>query len=716
MSRTMIRKTKPVGASAPESPVPAPLTREGSLGLGALTGQEWVLTNGLGGYAMGTASGVPTRRYHGLLVASLSPPVDRVLALHSLVESVTIRRPAGGETIELSNFKFRGGAVHPRGHELLARFERGTDWCRWTWGLGEGGAVTKTLTLADGVNAARVRYEVRSVHAARLVVRPLVALRDHHHLTRAWQGFGEFTVEAGADRVGVRRGERGLDLDADAGRFESDAQWWYDFEYDHERDRGFDFIEDLFSPGAFTVEVRPGGAGAWTLTATAGGKDRVDWGGGDGSRAGRVAAMAARVLAKTDAPADERCAIARLCAAADQFVVWRVAAGTGGATGVAQSSEARSTGVSVVAGYPWFSDWGRDTLVALPGLLLATGRHEEAGRVLLTFAAHRRHGLIPNLFNDRTGEAEFNTVDASLWYLRAACLYATESGDASAFMKGGVIRGACQEIIEAYRTGTDFGIRMDEADGLIAAGDEASQLTWMDAKRDGTVFTPRHGKAVEINALWHHGLTAVAALIERDDAGRAREYRALAGRVAASFGAAFWDGERGWCDDVLRPDGRGGWTPARQLRPNQIFAVSVEHSPLTREQQHAVVAAVRSRLLTPVGLRTLDPAEPGYKARYAGTMWERDAAYHNGTVWPWLLGPFAEAVMRSEGFTAGSRAEARRLLRPLLDRLDGESLGQLPEVFDGEEAPDRPRLPGGCPAQAWSVAQTLRVWTLAARV
>ncbi|MFM9995697.1 MAG: amylo-alpha-1,6-glucosidase [Phycisphaerales bacterium] len=704
----MIRTPKHTAPATNDGP--PPLSRDGSLGLGALTAQEWLLTNGLGGYAMGTASGVPTRRYHGLLVATLSPPVDRVLALHSLVDAITMVRAGGEETVELSSFRFRGGVIHPRGHELLTRFEKGPDWCRWAWRLGgDGGTVTKTLTLAEGANAARVHYEVRSPYATRLVVRPLVALRDHHHLTRAWQGFGEFGVEPGADRVRVRRGERAaLDLACDTGRFGGDAQWWYDFEYDHERDRGFDFIEDLYSPGAFTAELRPGEPSGLTLTATAdaGGGDGPPWPRGESARSRRVSAMLACVLEKTDAPSGERAAVARLAQAADQFVVRR---------GPIAASPARA-GVSVIAGYPWFADWGRDTLIALPGLLLGTGRHEEAGRVLLTFAAQRRRGLIPNRFNDRTGEAEFNTVDASLWFLRAACLYAQESGDGSAFMKGGVIRDACEEIIEAYRGGTDFGIGMDEADGLITAGDENSQLTWMDAKRDGTVFTPRHGKAVEINALWHHGLLAVAGLIERDDPARARRHRALGERVAASFGAAFWDRERGCCFDVLHPDGRGGWTPARELRPNQVFAASLEHAPLTSEQKRGVVAAVRTRLVTPMGLRTLDPADAAYKPRYAGAMRERDAAYHNGTVWPWLLGPFAEAVMRADRFSPASRTEARRLLRPLMDGPDGESLGQLPEVFDGDETPDHPRRPGGCPAQAWSVAETLRVWMLAARV
>lgn len=681
-------------------PEPGVLVRRGSQGVAALTAHEWVLTNGLGGYAMGTASGVPTRRYHGLLVASLSPPVDRVMALSALVETVTAPLGAHGEAAhDLSCFRFRGGTLHPRGDALLDRFEKGPDWCRWTWRLGPTTIVSRTLTMADGANAVRVRYEVRSASPLRLRVRPLSAMRDHHHETRAWQG-GEFAAEPRARGVRVRRGDRALDLAADAGSFIPDAQWWYDFEYDQERERGFGCLEDLFSPGEFAAELGGGKPGSLTLTATVG--EGSAWPRDGNTPARRVAAMIARVFADTPPGArEDRDAVALLVASADQFVVRRGALPS-------------PAGVSVIAGYPWFSDWGRDTLVALPGLLLCTGRVDEARRVLETFAAHRRRGLIPNLFDDRTGRAEHNTADASLWFLRAACLYARAAGDAGALARGSVLRDACDEIIECYRAGTDHGIGMDPGDGLIAAGDEHSQLTWMDARRDGIVFTPRHGKPVEINALWHHGLAAVAGAVEHDDPARAHELRALASRVAASFRAAFWDARRACCFDVLHPGPGRAWAPSPQFRPNQVFAASLEHSPLTPDQRRGVVSAIRTRLLTPVGLRTLDPADPAYRPRYEGSIRERDAAYHNGTVWPWLLGPFAEGVMRADDFSPASRGEARRLLRPLLDRLDGQSIGQLPEVFDGDDSPDRPRAPGGCPAQAWSVAETLRVWALAA--
>jgi predicted glycogen debranching enzyme len=387
----------------------------------------------------------------------------------------------------------------------------------------------------------------------------------------------------------------------------------------------------------------------------------------------------------------------KLVAAAEDFVVRR---GAG-----------PEAGTSIIAGYPWFSDWGRDSAISLPGLLLSTRRFTEARQVLETFAKNRKNGLIPNLFNDRTGEAEYNTVDASLWFLHAACEYRRASGDRAGF--DGPIRAACLEIIDAYTRGTDYGIRMDPADGLIAAGDETSQLTWMDAKRDGVVFTPRHGKAVEINALWHHGLVSLAEVVEKDDAKRAAEMRLIAGTVATSFRAKFWNSAKNCCHDVLLPGPKGAWKPDTRLRPNQVFAASLRHSPLEPERRRHVVAFLKGRLLTPMGLRTLEPVDPGYKPRYRGTMWDRDAAYHNGTVWPWLLGPYAEAVLRAGEFSTSARLEALGVLRPLIARLDRESLGQLPEVFDADDSPEDPRRPGGCVAQAWSVAETLRVLLMA---
>jgi len=373
--------------------------------------------------------------------------------------------------------------------------------------------------------------------------------------------------------------------------------------------------------------------------------------------------------------------VSTLAAATDAFVVKRR-----GAT-------------SVIAGYPWFADWGRDTMIALPGLLLLTGRHAEAGDVLEMFAKRQRNGLIPNRFDDGTDCPHYNSVDASLWFIHAACEYARVTGDGELF--DDALGPACLEVVRAYREGADFGIGMDD-DGLIFAGDQTTQLTWMDARRNGVVFTPRHGKAVEVNALWHHGLVLLgrtvgdSSLIE------------LAGRVASAFLPAFWWDERGCLRDVLTPMGAGKWRASAQIRPNQIFAASLEHSPLDREHRRRVVGVVRDRLLTPMGLRTLDPADPSYIARFEGDMMARDRAYHNGTVWPWLIGAYVEGLLRAESFSEDARSEARGVLAPLIDQLAGPYPGAIAEVFDGDE----PRRPGGCIAQAWSVAEVFRAFVL----
>ncbi len=682
--------TQVAAAAVAELPVYTRVPAGASAGLRET---EWLLTNGLGGYAMGTALGVPTRRYHGLLIASMSPPVQREMMLHSLVETVVLEPGTERErSFELANYRFRGsGEDHPRGYEHCVKFEKGT-FCRWTYRVGDA-EIVKTLYLYRGKNAAAVEYAVRpGTGMVRLHVRPMVAMRDSHALLNKDHAAHEFRVEPSARQATVIRGERALALTTNRGAFDAESQWWYGFEYDVERERGYDYQEDLFSPGVFVLQMRGGVRESLTLTASIGGAPG-SWTDDERQNRTRVQKLGVAALKGVRADAAGREAVAALAAVADDFVV------------------RRGEGVSVIAGYPWFSDWGRDTMISLPGLFLATGRFEEARPVLETFAGARKNGLVPNVFNDRTGMAEYNTVDASLWFLHAACEYLRLSGDRAGF--DGPIRAACLDIIEHYQRGTDFGIRMDPADGLIAAGDQHSQLTWMDAKRDGTVFTPRHGKAVEINALWHHGLMSVARAIEKDDPRKAAALKAIAVKAGTSFRAMFWNPTLRCCHDVLTPAARGAWKADSRSRPNQVFAASLEYSPLTPDQRAAVIRCVKKSLLTPVGLRTLDAADPGYKGRYEGTMWERDAAYHNGTVWPWLLGAYAEAVMRVGGFSPAAKAEARDALRPLIDTLDGWSMGQLPEVYDADGTAERPRRPGGCMAQAWSVAETLRVWLMA---
>ena len=351
----------------------------------------------------------------------------------------------------------------------------------------------------------------------------------------------------------------------------------------------------------------------------------------------------------------------------------------------------------------------RDPLFSLPGLLVVPERFDEAMGVLRTLAGARRNVLMPDRVADYAGYSHYNAVNASRWFVRACCEYLRTSGDRAGF--DGLVP-ACLDVIASYERGTDYEIGMDPGDGLIAAGNETTQLTWMDAQRGGITFTPRHGKAVEINALWYNALGSLGEALRESDSAASARLLALSARAGESFNAMFVRIRSGLVDH-LTPGQAGGWAPDESVRSNQIFAASLPHSPLSATQRRDVVRVVRERLLTPVGLRTLDPDDPEYRGRYEGDLMARDAAYHNGTVWPWLLGPYAEAVMRVDGFSGASRAEAGDALRPLIAWLDaGWSPGQLPEIFDGDDAPDAPREPDGCPAQAWSVAETLRVWLM----
>ncbi len=671
--------------------------------------REWMLANGLGGFAMGTVLGVPTRRYHGLLVAAMSPPVLRMLML-AAIDDVVVLDPLGalGAPTEhrLTRFHFASAPDRPCLHPSLVRFEK-QDAVRWTFELpapGGGGAVriVKTVELAEGRNAVRVRYDLPEGVDARLELRPLVALRDFHALLTPHDPpatVRDLPGPSGAPGLLVTRQDLGLHMTCrGADLFEHDPATWRGVELLVERERGLDDREDWFCPGAFAAS----GPGVVELTATTDATGPEGWQDGREARRRRRRGMVESVLAAAPTGADGRARtrLAQMAAAADAFVVRRVGSGAGR--------------TSVIAGYPWFADWGRDTMISLPGLLLATGRHAEAFDVLRTFAGAQRRGLIPNRFDDHAGPAHYNTVDASLWFVHACVAWLRATGDRARFL--GELRPACERVVRAYLEGTDYGIRVDPSDGLVAAGTPDTQLTWMDAKRDGVVFTPRHGKPVEINALWVHALRSLSLAIAPTDPASAAELAETADRAARSFRAAYLGGPLGGLTDCLTPEpGARGvrWVPSAELRPNQVFAASLEHAPLDAPDRRAVVHAVRARLLTPAGLRTLSPEDPKYRPVYLGPLFGRDGAYHNGTVWPWLLGPFCEALMRSEGFSPASRAEAADRLLALADAVDSVSLGQIPEVADAEPLADGAHRFDGCPAQAWSVAETLRVLTMA---
>jgi glycogen debranching enzyme len=662
---------------------------------------EWLLTNGLGGYAMGTVLGANMRRYHGLLVAAVRPPVERIVALHSIIEQLVMPREDGSEeVVDLSTQMFVGPdgepMLHPQGWKCLRSFVCDTRQCTWTLEVA-GVTIRRRLSLSREVeNNCSIGYELEHAHGAvaargvALRVRPLIALRDFHSLDH---GERDFTIDAGTGALSIARGSASMRLESSA-RFEPDSQIWRRFAYLEDRRRGQDWSEDLWSPGEFVKQISAASGDSLQISATI-------------------------PLASSSSPGPPHAAPLRenqdgLRASARQFIVSR------------DDSHGRRS-ASIIAGYPWFADWGRDAMISMPGLLLCTGRLDEARSLLHLFAAHMRRGLIPNCFDDRGGEPLYNTVDASLWFVDAVQQLRIASTATAAPAPGGAgtdasLLRACRDIIAAYRDGTEFNIRMDSRDGLIVAGDATTQLTWMDARRDGVVFTPRHGKAVEINALWFNALRCMAEM--SDDSRERDELRKLSERVRESFVRQFWWSEWNCLHDVLVPvdadedaRGTGAFVPDGRLRPNQIFAVSLHHSMLDRAKQRAVVNIVRERLLTPFGLRTLDRDDPGYRGRYEGNMFERDAAYHNGTVWPWLIGPYCEAVLRVGDFRGESMAEARRAIDPLLREMDVQRppfrgcLGQVAEVYDGDE----PHRPDGCPAQAWSVAALARLRSMIER-
>ncbi|MHC5113067.1 MAG: amylo-alpha-1,6-glucosidase [Planctomycetota bacterium] len=631
------------------------LTRKRHDDRSAALADEWLLTAGTGAYAMGTVLGVNTRRYHGLLVAATQPPVGRVLALHSVVDWLEV----GGRRIDLAGQQF-GEGLHPDGWtSLAATTVEAPGTCTWRFEI-DGLAVTRRVRLHRAAGGVSVAWSVDGAAApARLFVRPLTPLRDFHELDRE-HGDAPVIVSEDASGVAIERGGVGLRIGAAGdGAWRSEPQWWRGFEYAADRERGQDCTEDAWSPGVMVFDV-------------------------DDDRP-REIEVRLEPMPASEAP-DPVQAADPLRAAADQFLVFR---GGGGR--------------SIIAGYPWFADWGRDAMISLPGLLLVTGRLDDARRVLRAFAASMRRGLIPNCFDDAGGGASFHTSDASLWFVHAVAEYARAGGedDLPALVR------AANAVIDAYRVGTDFGIGLDD-DGLIRVGDGRVCTTWMDAHRDGVRFTPRDGKPVEISALWHHALRCLAELT--DDAARRRDLDALARRAASSFRDRFRWSERGCLHDVLEPRD-GAWVGDGRLRPNQVIAASLRHAPMDADERAAVAAAAREHLLTPYGLRTLAPGHPDYQGRYEGDLLRRDAAYHNGTVWPWLMGPYCETILRAGDFSAEARAEARDALAPLQTPLIDGRLRQVPEVYDG----DAPHRPSGCPAQAWSVAEILRIEALIAR-
>ncbi|HEY1014866.1 MAG TPA: amylo-alpha-1,6-glucosidase [Herpetosiphonaceae bacterium] len=635
--------------------------------------REWLVTNGLGGYAMGSLlANAPTRRYHGLLIAALQPPVGRQL----LVGGLEILAGYGGETYELSAFEATDRSLDD-GYRQLEHWRLAGTVPTARFACAEA-LVEQQIWMEHGANTTYVRFtHSRGAEPLTLRLQPMITNRDHHYpsLEPTWRP-AISAVERGA-AVELGKGRRLLLL-ADGAAWATDGENWLDGVYHRAEDeRGYDAEERLLLAGCFRATLQPGAS----LTLVFSTEQAPDL---DGAAAlAREQERFRELLRQANLPASAPRWIVQLVLAADQFIVRR---------DVTLPDGTIAAGHSVIAGYPWFSDWGRDTMIALPGLLLATGRAGIAVSVLRTFSRFVSQGMLPNRFPDAGEAPEYNTVDATLWFFQAIRAVYRATGDQT------LLADLCpvlEEIIDWHRRGTRYGIKV-AADGLLAAGEPTVQLTWMDAKYQDWVVTPREGKAVEINALWHSALLTLAEFARELGRPGADELEAEAARVRSAF-ERFWNPERGYLFDVL--DGPGGDDPA--LRPNQLFAVSVAHPPLEGERAAAVVQACARHLWASYGLRSLAPDDPQYLGDYGGDLKTRDGAYHQGTAWGWLIGPFAGAYARLHGAEA-----ARAWLEPMADHLGDAGIGSISEIFDG----DAPFAPRGCPWQAWSVAEVLRCW------
>jgi predicted glycogen debranching enzyme len=606
--------------------------------------KEWLLANGIGGYAMGSASGINSRRYHGHLVAAIDPPTERMVLL-AAVEAVI---EVSGTTYEISTNRY-SGAVHPEGYRRQNGFHAGEE-AVWTWEI-PSGLIEKRLRLHSGSNGCTVEFANLGTERLTLRLRPLVCHKPHHQNFRWYEGYPERTELADGVTTVWHEGI-GIVLRHPEAKRETVADWYYNFWHERESERGLDPTDDLYSPIELTYEVFPG--------------ERIRFACGDSAD---VVIQSAPKSSGEVGRLKEA-----LISATGKFVV---------------ETERRT---SLLAGYPWFSDWGRDTMISLPGILLCTGHIETARRVLRDYAAEVRDGLIPNVFSEVGGGAHYNTADATLWFVNAVYL-TLQSGWDEAFARE--MAPVLMTIFEHHLAGTRYGIGVDPTDGLLRQGEPGAQLTWMDAKIGDWVVTPRHGKAVEINALWINALHCMAWIRGRLDLGAEVESLA-ASQAAEAFESKFWCEELGYFLDTVDPI-------ELSLRPNQLIALSLSFPAARGDRARRALGEVEKHLLTPKGLRTLDPRHPSYQGRFEGSMADRDAAYHQGTVWPWLLGPYASATMRVDGDSVRAKAALEGMVAMLAD----VGLGGISEVYDG----DAPHRGGGCPWQAWSVAEALRAWT-----
>lgn len=654
--------------------------------------REWLESNGIGGYACSTVSGCNTRRYHALLCTATQPPLGRMVLVNKIDETLSI----GDRHVELGCNQFPG-AINPNGYHYLETFEV-DPLPRWVYRApGFNGTpdavIEKTLWMPHGQNRTCVRYVLLEGPEVTLSVRPFVTGRDYHHTHGFNPDFNTAIERSEAQKnngtspgthIKMRPYSAGPPiLFTTDGEFHEAGAWYYAFEYAIEMERGLDCHEDAWCPGPFVWRLKPGQSALFTVSSeplAIEGLEKDTNSRGDSE--GEIARRQDLAAIFDDLPEPRRTPAKRLALAADQVIVRR-----------------KDKLHTVLAGYPWFSDWGRDTMIALPGLCLTTNRLYEASSILLSFARAASQGMIPNRFPDHGEIPDYNTVDATLWFFHATAQYLERSGDWATV--GAQIYPVLRDCIEWHIKGTRYGIKADESDGLLSSGGGGTQLTWMDAKVGDWVVTPREGKAVEIQALWYN---ALRSMMDMADQAGDTAMKNLCGewsrKVKKNFSPTFWNDEENCLYDYVNGQYCDG-----AVRPNQIFAVSLPHRLLSADLEKRVVSCVQRELLTPHGLRSLSPRDSRYRGIYIGDQWQRDGSYHQGTVWGWLIGPFLSAYLKVNRYSATSKEQVYEWLKPLLEQLDEACIGSINEIFDA----DPPHTPRGCFAQAWSVSEVLRV-------
>ena len=662
-----------------------------------LVTREWIVTNGRGGYASGSIAGVPTRRFHGLLIAALPTPIGRAMMLNHLFETLAL---PDGTVVRLGGYEKESGSLEVFAAPVLREFrlDRGLPVWRFEMGPAAGRfVIEKRLLLVHMQNTVQVSYRVlEGTGTLHLELRPSVSFRPHEG-TVAGAAPADYSLNATGGRYEIVGPEPypvlRLRIVGEAPSFTIDGHEVQNLVYRIERARGYDHVGALWSPGYFRAELATGqdvtlvaSTESWDTMLALDPTGAVD---AEGVRRDRLVTML-----------DERARTGmgqELAFAADQFIITPASRVEDEARAHAAGDEVRT----VIAGYHWFTDWGRDTMISLEGLTLTTGRHQEAGYILRTFGKYVRDGLIPNMFPEGKSGGLYHTADATLWFFHAVDRYVQTTGDRLTLQ---LLLPVLKEIFEKHMHGTRFGIGVDPKDGLLIQGEEGYQLTWMDAKVGDWVVTPRRGKAVEINALFYNALSLLARWLE-EEGQDAADVKHAASRAHASFNGRFWNADAGYLYDVIDgPDGKND--PA--LRPNQVLAISLSNPVLDPARWRSVLEVVERELVTPVGLRSLGRNHPDYKPRYDGDLRSRDAAYHQGTVWSWLIGPFVDAWLK---VNPGKHEEASKFLAGFGPHLSEAGIGSVSEVFDAES----PFAPRGCMAQAWGVAEVLRCLVLTKR-